>query len=301
MDFRIIRNIDQLNKLLTEAGVETRRYPGKPLTDEQKCTRLFHYTKLETFCKYIWPNKNLRSGEICNLNDLFERYKKVSTELWSQAALLHAFEVMRNQFRQISFTMDFDSFKEGCMSPLMWAYYADSTNGVCIEFDPNKIHFDSDDICKPVNYVDGPSREINIPKDVKSLNDLKSFIHNNVDLIFFTKSSDWEKENEFKILTKNEFTYFDVEAITCVYVASYDSETCLTVEKLVSDQVPVKYFHLDKNSLPQVSDTKICREQMIKAKENPQNFLSRIQQKAEETYIRFKDNPDADLTINVCD
>lgn len=299
MDFTIIRNIDQLNKLLTEAGVETRGYPGKTLTDEQKRSRLFHYTKRETFCKYIWPNKNLRSGEICNLNDLFERYKKVSTEQCSQAALLHAFEVIRNQFRQISFTMDFDSFKEGCMSPLMWAYYAESTNGVCIEFDPTKIHFAADDICRPINYVDWPSREIAIPMNVKSLTDLRSFIFDNVDSIFFTKSRDWDKENEFKVLTTREFTSFDMDAIRCVYVTSFDSDTCLEVENLVGNNVPVKFLHLDKNSLPFVSATREYRECFAKAKGNPDNILNTIQRKAEEKYLKLKDTPDVDFTIRV--
>lgn len=300
-DFTIIRNLDHLNEILTEAGIKTRVFPGQPLSEEQKRSRLFHYTKLGTFRDHIWPEKRLRSGEICHLNDLFEKHKKVSSALWTQVALIHAFEIIRNQFRQISFTMDFDSFKEGCMSSLMWAYYAESTNGVCIEFDPTKIHFSADDICKPINYVDWPSREITIPANVKSLAELRSFIFDNVDSIFFTKSRDWDKENEFKILTTREFTYFDVDAIRCVYVASFDSDTCLAVENLVGDKVPVKFFYLDKDSLPCVSDTREYRERFAKAKKNPDNFLNNIQRKAEEIYLRLKDTPDADFSINVFD
>lgn len=300
-DFTIIRNLGHLNEILTEEGIQTRVFPGQPLSDKQKCSRLFHYTKLQTFRDHIWPKKRLRSGEICHLNDLFEKHKKVSSASCTQVALIYAFEIIRNQFRQISFTMDFDSFKEGCMSSTMWAYYAESTNGVCIEFDPSKIHFSADDICKPINYVDWPSREITIPANVKSLTELRSFIFDNVDSIFFTKSRDWDKENEFKILTTREFTYFDDDAIRCVYVASYDSDTCLTVENFVGDKVPVKFFYLDKDSLPHVSDTREYRERFAKAQKNPDNFLNNIQRKAEETYLRLKDTPDADFSINLFD
>ncbi len=297
-DFVSVKNIQHLAELLSADGIEFRCYPGKPLTLEQKCSRLFHYTKFETFSKYIWPDRRLKPGEICNVNDLFERYKSISSSSPTQVALMYAFDVLRNQYRQISFTMDYDSFKEGCMSPLMWAYYAESTNGVCIEFNPQKIHFTPDDLCKPINYIEGPSREIIIPSTVRSLNDLKSFILDNIDAIFFTKSNDWDRENEYKVLTKQEFVNFDEDAITCVYVTSFDSETCLKVEEIVGDKIPVKYFYLDKNSLPHVADTKNSRNQFENAQNSKTNFLNAIHRKAEETYLRLKDNADADLSID---
>lgn len=297
-DFVSVKNIQHLAELLSADGIEFRCYPGKPLTLEQKCSRLFHYTKFETFSKYIWPDRRLKPGEICNVNDLFERYKAISSSSPTQVALMYAFDVLRNQYRQISFTMDYDSFKEGCMSPLMWAYYAEATNGVCIEFNPQKIHFAPDDICKPINYIEGPSREIVIPSTVRSLNELKSFILDNIDAIFFTKSNDWDRENEYKVLTKQEFVNFDEDAITCVYVTSFDSETCLKVEEIVGDKIPVKYFYLDKNSLPHVADTKNSRNQFENAQNSKTNFLNTIHRKAEETYIRLKDNADADLSID---
>lgn len=300
-EFIPIKNLHHMNLIMDKLGIEHRVYPGTPLTKEQQESRLFHYTKLDTFLKYIWPDRRLRSGEIQNLNDLFERSKRISSASPQQIALMYAFEIIRKQYRQISFTMDFDSFKEGCMSSLMWAYYAESTNGVCIEFDPSKLNLSVDDMFGSIKYERNPSREITIPAHVKSINAIESIIRDNKDEIFFTKPDDWIKENEYRIVTKREFTYFDYDAINCIYVTSYDSETCIKVEDATDGIVPVKFLHLDNNSLPLVSDTRSYREQMERAASNPNNALNLIMREAEDIYEKFKSFPDADMTTNIFD
>lgn len=35
--------------------------------------------------------------------------------------------------------MDYDSYTQGCMSPMMWGLYGDKGKGVCIEFDYIKL------------------------------------------------------------------------------------------------------------------------------------------------------------------
>lgn len=297
-DFVIIKSLEHLTEEMTKAGIPFRNFPGKPLSSEQRHARLFHYTSRETFVNYIWKNKELKAGEIPKLNDLYERYKIISSELPKQMAIIGAFDAVRSRYRQISFTMDYDSFIEGCMSPLMWAYYAQGTEGVCIEFDPTKIHFSIDDIRGDVEYQDWPSRRIVIPRHVRSITALDKFLRDNSQQIFFTKDSCWRQENEYRIVTQRVMTKFDDDAIKCVYVASYDSETCLAIENTVGDSVPVKFLHLDEDSHPIVSDTRKYRSDVINAQQNPLNFLNNIQRKVIRVLEDYKDNPDADLSID---
>ena len=75
---------------------------------------------------------------------------------------------------------------------LMWSHYADSHTGICIGFDINKV-FDT---------VKGTFRNVlyqtNLP--IKRFNDkVEQFVTN----LLFTKSKDWEYEDEYRIIKIN--------------------------------------------------------------------------------------------------
>lgn len=64
-------------------------------------------------------------------------------------AVMQKFRELRLKYKQISLTMDYDSYLWGCMSTQMWAYYADKSQGVCIGLDYDKLVFPSNSFHAP--------------------------------------------------------------------------------------------------------------------------------------------------------
>lgn len=294
----VIKDINHLYSTLKNSGIECRRFPGYPLTDDERIQKLYHYTSFESFEK-IWKNRTFKGGNISELNDLFERHKNV-TSGFSHIALVCAFEHLRLKYKQVSLSMGIDTFIEGCMSPLMWAYYAKGVNGVCIEVDFNRLKLTEEDYYGIVRYVEWPDRVITIPNNIRTIRDVHNFIKANRQTIFFTKDKSWSHENEFRIVTSKEFIDIS-DAITAVYVGSFESKVCLDVENLVCGEVPVKFFHLNKNSLPQTTDTFSYRQQITQVKNDPDNGINKLVDLAKAKFEENINNWDADLTIPVAD
>lgn len=233
--------------IITSLGV----FPGKPLKGEQKYSKLYHYTSLDTF-KLIWNNKQLKFGTIANVNDLNEYSKKISIpcNFWEENIQLDELQNrfdnilnIINSYKQISLSMDYDSYIKGCMSPMMWGHYGDKGKGVCIELDYSKIKFQKGMYYKPVRYVNLIQDATNIPPNLTKISSIESYIKNKISSIYFTKTRDWKGENEFRIIS-NQFEYLDISnAISTVYVTNSFSKTCESVEKIVADIIPVKFLH----------------------------------------------------------
>lgn len=166
------------------------------------------------------------------------------------------------------------------MSPMMWGHYGAKGKGVCIELDYNKIHFDDKMYRKSIIYSNLIKNAIEIPILVNDKSTIEEYIIKELDNIFFTKTSDWIGENEFRVVS-NVYDYLDIKnAITNVYVTDYCSDTCIKVEKLVNDQVPVSFLHYIGTGsgwrLPVLTDIKSAREQELKSRNNPNNVLNLI-------------------------
>lgn len=179
---------------------------------------------------------------------------------------LQAYDKIRHEYKQISFTMDYDSYLKGCMSPVMWGHYADKCNGVCIEFDPSILSFPEKSLHRPVMYKMALEHYTTIPSNIKDLEDIDKFIRKNAKRILFTKQAGWRSENEYRVVSKDD-DYMDISgAITAVYLTSFKSDECLMTEKLVNGSVPVKFLNytaaFDNLSIPVLTDTKIIREQL---------------------------------------
>lgn len=225
-------------------------YPGKPLKGKQKYAKLYHYTSLETFEK-IWESKLLKFGPISDLNDLNECYKKVSfpfnfsptytiddVKSYSDSFLN---EIM--SYKQISLTMDYDSYIKGCMSPMMWGHYGDKSKGVCIELDYDKIIYSKGMYHKPIKYVKLIQDSTYIPHNVTKTCSIEDFIRKQLNTIYFTKTKDWSGENEFRIIS-NKYDSLDISnAISAVHVTDRNSSTCESVEKRTAGVVPIKYLN----------------------------------------------------------
>jgi len=276
------------------------KFPGNKLKGDERFAKLYHYTSFDTFVK-IWLTKRLKYGIISAVNDIQETAKGISCELIQQTALLCAYNDIRLSYKQISLTMDYDSYYKGCMSPIMWGHYADKRRGVCIELDYSKLCFSTNALKGIVNYKNLLNKSTQIPPEAKTVKCIKKFIHKNAKEIFFTKQSGWRGENEFRIVS-NDSEYLDISnAITTVYLTSNDSQECILIEKLVNGEIPVKYIHYiesDSKSLPVSSDTQSSRKQIEKAKTSPDNALIKIGQQAKEKYDSLKYDENASLLID---
>lgn len=273
-------------------------HPGSRLTGREQYKRPYHYTSFDTFVK-IWLTKQLRFGIVTSMNDIQEAYIGSSTTNMQQVPLLQAYYDVRTSFKQISLTMDYDTYLKGCMSPMMWGLYADKRKGVCIELDYDKIVFPKGCINGVVTYKNVLKKNAEIPVTAKSVNNIRKYIIKNRTEQFFTKQTSWKGENEYRILSSDS-DFLDISnAITSVYLTSYDSIECVLAEKLVNNELPVKYLrYIDSQNLaiPITSDTKTIREQVENAEHNQDNVLLKIEKQALEHYENLKANADTDLT-----
>ena len=241
------------------------KYPGHRLSIKEKKAHLYHYTTFDSFVK-IWLSQRLLFSPLSKMNDIQEKSIRSASPMANSIPILKAYDEIRKKYRQISFTMDYDSYIKGCMSPLMWGHYADKCNGVCIEFDPSRISFPESVLHSPIHYRKTLEHYTAIPSSVKDLVDIDKFIRKNARRILFTKQDGWRSENEYRAVSA-ENDYLDISgAITAVYLTSYKSDECLFVEKLVNSAVPVKFFTylaaLDNLSIPILTNTKSYREQI---------------------------------------
>lgn len=239
------------------------KFPGKKLVGAERYKKLYHYTSFDTFVK-IWLNKNLRFAKVMDVNDIEEAAVSISTSDLEQVSLMEDLLKLRISYKQISFTMDYDTFLKGCLSPMMWGYYADRRKGVCIELEFDKLAFSEDIIKGPVIYKKKLKRSHEISKRIKTQKGLAYYVKRNKKRLFFTKRMCWSGENEYRILS-NKQDYLNIDgAITAVYLTSCHSQECLLVEKLVNGQVPIKVIKYQKalfnDSLPYIQDLQVARE-----------------------------------------
>lgn len=113
-------------------------YPGRELSLDERKRRLYHYTSFNSFVR-IWLTQKLKFGLVTDMNDTFENSPSVQCYTLDEMRLLDKYLKEKKRYKQISLTMDFDSYTQGCMSQMMWGQYGDKGKGVCIEFDYSKL------------------------------------------------------------------------------------------------------------------------------------------------------------------
>lgn len=267
----------------------------KKLEGKDRYKKLYHYTSFGTFVR-IWLNKQLRFSSLSGVNDINEIDYSVFSNNSQQLPLYHAFFDLRISYKQISLTMDYDSYVKGCMSPVMWGVYADKRNGVCIELDYDKLKLSEDMLHGPIHYGKIMNRH-QLDPDIRTIRDLHNYMIRNKKDLMFTKDDSWSYENEYRILSRTE-KYLDISgAVSAVYLTSCTSDECLFTEKLVNGQVPVKFLHYQKgnSTYPIVSDTKISREKQMKADKNKTNRLKIIFDQSKSFYEAHKNDWDFEM------
>lgn len=255
-----------------------RTFPGKPLKGKEKYAKLYHYTSFDTFIK-IWLSKKLKFGDLKNVNDISEAKRTISARSLSQANLLKYVDKEIFTYKQISLTMDYDSYKKGCMSSFMWGHYGDKRRGICIELDFEKLGFENSMLYGQVQYKKFLKESYKIPLTLSNKEEVSKYVIKNKKEIFFTKLYDWKGENEFRIISKKN-EYLDInDSITSIYIADYDSNECLLIEELVKSSVEVKEFHFSSSNgykVPNIRNAKVFRDLVNQGRNDPNNALNQF-------------------------
>lgn len=215
-------------------------HPGKKLVGKDRYRTLYHYTSFDTFRK-IYDSKQLKYSEAVNMNDIMEANKRLIADR-SRCPLLFALKDVIASYRQISFTMNYDTLLKGCMSNSMWYHYGDKRNGVCIEFDYDKLKLPQTALHAPISYKYLLQDRLVLPNEVMSINDVEKFVQKNGKKIFFEKTFDWKYENEYRIVCPHE-SFLNVEnAITALYFTNCESEHVKEAEKIVGNEFPIRFI-----------------------------------------------------------
>ena len=158
--------------------------------------KLYHYTSFNSAIKIILLNK-LKFGRLGDMNDINEAYKRISYECWSDINTKDV-QLELSRYRQISLTMDSSNY-QGFDISAMWGHYAEKGKGVCLVFDKRKLlkHLSTGMYSSKVTY----KRKFKGYVHINSENIEKS-LERKRKCFFFTKSSDWKYEQEYRIITK---------------------------------------------------------------------------------------------------
>lgn len=250
------------------------KYPGNRLRKREKESVLYHYTSFNSF-KAIWESKKFRLGAVKKVNDIYEKNiaRCIRSECWDNDNIMLEYLKFRNEFKQASFTMDYNSYIKGCQSPTMWAHYGDeskrdendiSENGVCIQIDPMKIKNIGECMKGSISYISQIPASPIIDETITTKGAVLSFIEKNKKEIFFTKHKDWKYENEYRIVSNTCSELDFSNAITCVYVTHCMSKTSQQLQKLIDDSIPIKvidFINNGKYQIPVIVDLKFAQEQ----------------------------------------
>lgn len=170
--------------------------------------RLYHYTSFDNAMAIIATGK-LRFSQLCSLNDINEAYRPEYIDIDRTTSISDfdkSFSILDKgvitkaiqKFQQISLSIDSDDNCGFAISP-MWGHYAQKGTGICLVFDKNKfIRKLNPDDYSIVQYKKERDGSIIIP--LENTEDCTGYINSHKREIFFTKTSDWSYEQEFRIV-----------------------------------------------------------------------------------------------------
>ncbi len=106
-------------------------------------------------------------------------------------------------------------FSEVNDSILMWAYYADKHQGVCLEYDLGLLDEDNEEHQRIINSIQKvyySDYQYNNPRFFRCNEDINS--------IFFTKSLCWSHEQEWRIVVQENIEKIHFPCLTAVYLGA---------------------------------------------------------------------------------
>ena len=153
----------------------------------------------------------------------------------------------------MSFTFDTKG-KRAFEIDSLWGYYAEKGNGACLAFDRNKLfkefnRFNDFHRRGKIQYLRNFTNALFL--SAKTRGEVVKEIETKYKDIFFTKSLDWTKENEYRLLTKNETLtppFLNIEKALVAVIL------CLPLQNEVEDSyeynllkkitgVPILHYH----------------------------------------------------------
>lgn len=165
---------------------------------------------------------------------------------------LKAFTQSFQDYRIASFCEDKpEEDRYAVQNPLMWAHYADEHKGFCIEYYIDKEEFRQDNFSKiaasrmfRVNYSDPTKTPINFETSDKSLI---------INIGFFTKSIDWQYENEVRLIQykakngamREQYSLTPKSSIVAVYFGYRCLDDNIQIIKKLLHGRNIRYFKMD--------------------------------------------------------
>lgn len=199
--------------------------------------KLYHYTSFDSFVR-IWFTKTLLFSPPGNVNDILERTRGVKTDYIWQYERLQVFSNLLESYKQISLTRDYSDKVKGFMSPMMWGQYGNKGQGVCIELDRDRIECPDGVWAGPITYTD-ELQYIRLPENASSEEDMAGYVQDSIDEILFKKHTSWEKENEYRYISRSQEKLRIKNAISAIYVQNGQSVESSILHEIVNNQVPV--------------------------------------------------------------
>ncbi len=204
---------------------------------------LYHYTSMSTAFK-ILNTDTLRLSKLSRTNDTSEAKPKISVsekEYEEKMRIIYDYFSQINQnnielacfcrdtkkkssSEKISDSLKYDDYSgRGFALPRMWAQYAENNKGVCFIFNKKSI-LESMDKLSPFIIKSGNVKYVSsfssFPFEPKKIDNIYSNITKHtgmlvgvdmlrnsnqfIDYNYFSKSSDWVNENEYRILAFND-------------------------------------------------------------------------------------------------
>ncbi|NCB03475.1 MAG: DUF2971 domain-containing protein, partial [Spirochaetia bacterium] len=185
-------------------------------------TKLYHYTSIEKFLKYILPEKQLKFSRFGESRDPYEfiphDFEYEFYPYWQEDYSAEAQLGIKNKLMELekcwknsqflSFVMDTPNTQKGSMKPRMWEQYGNKHEGVCLEFSYTQIVEDFNNLSynkkshhkivykknlSPFHALQDPNellKEISSPK----------YFDTKFRKYFFVKDKDYCQENEYRFL-----------------------------------------------------------------------------------------------------
>ena len=215
--------------------------------------KLYHYTSVKSF-KKIWENQSRKFSDSRKTNDVFEKRKLIQVysvtfpEEYKPNSkgfpfFKHFYDILYS-YRQISLCSDYNNGLKGYASPMMWGQYANSSKGICIELDSDKLDLNKTGLwAAKVEYTEKVPEIVFDGCMFRNDDDINLFIENNANDIFFKKHFHWQYENEYRIISNSD-TYLPIwDAITAVYVPNDKGYAFRIVDKLLEgSEIILRYM-----------------------------------------------------------
>jgi len=198
--------------------------------------KLYKFKSLENFefVADILMNNRLYAAQFKELNDPMEGIFTPD----DQEDFIDAVKEETSNLRVCSMAQD-------NYNPLLWAHYADSYRGVCIEFDINESLIELEEInYTPFTAIVGSEPSFSgFSEDGKPLH----IAHSAKDwakIILRNKFEEWAYEEEVRLFSKSEFINKGIK-ITGIYLGIRISDTYKDVLQKIANDIPIYDTKID--------------------------------------------------------